>query len=87
MVLGRFVVSVYYNACYRSFFHSNNDSFQILFQTFSTSGLFHCIHKTVKTEGFFALYKGLWPSQIKAGVVSALYFTVYENICTLLLYK
>ncbi|XP_034240121.1 mitochondrial thiamine pyrophosphate carrier-like [Thrips palmi] len=54
-------------------------------QTFSTSGLFHCIRKIVKTEGILALYKGLWPSTIKAGVVSALYFTFYENTCALML--
>lgn len=54
-------------------------------QTFNTSGLFHCIHKIVKTEGYIALYKGLWPSTIKAGVVSALYFTFYENTCALIL--
>lgn len=54
-------------------------------QTFSTSGLLHCITKIVKTEGFTSLYKGLWPSLLKAGVVSALYFTFYENGCALLL--
>lgn len=54
-------------------------------QNFSTSGLFDCISKIVKTEGVIALYKGLWPSTIKAGLVSALYFTFYENSCALML--
>ncbi|KAK3930655.1 Mitochondrial thiamine pyrophosphate carrier, partial [Frankliniella fusca] len=54
-------------------------------QAFTTSGLIHCIQKIVKTEGYFALYKGLWPSTIKAGVVSALYFTFYESTCAFLL--
>lgn len=54
-------------------------------QNFTASGLLHCVVKIVKTEGYLALYKGLWPSILKASVVSALYFAVYENVCALLL--
>lgn len=49
------------------------------------NGLFDCVKLTVMEEGFLALYKGYWPSVIKAVLVTALHFTVYDEIKYLLL--
>ncbi|CAG4950765.1 unnamed protein product [Colias eurytheme] len=43
-------------------------------------GTVHCIFLTISEEGFLALYKGYGPSILKAVVVSALHFTVYDEI-------
>ncbi|XP_068618570.1 mitochondrial thiamine pyrophosphate carrier-like [Battus philenor] len=44
------------------------------------TGLFDCIKLTVTDEGFMALYKGYCPSILKAILVSALHFAVYDEI-------
>ena len=44
------------------------------------SGLFDCMIKTARIEGFRGLYKGLTPSIIKSGTVSGLHFLLYEEI-------
>ncbi|CAK1586418.1 unnamed protein product [Parnassius mnemosyne] len=44
------------------------------------SGLFDCIKLTITEEGFLALYKGYGPSVLKAILVSALHFAVYDEI-------
>lgn len=38
-----------------------------------------CLKITVKKETFFGLFKGLSPSLLKAGFVTAIHFTVYEQ--------
>lgn len=43
-------------------------------------GMINCIQLTVKEEGVLALYKGFWPSLIKAVLVSALHFAIYDEI-------
>lgn len=43
-------------------------------------GTLHCFILTINKEGFFALYKGYGPSLLKAVIVSALHFTVYDEI-------
>lgn len=48
------------------------------------NGLLHCIHLTIKNESIFGLFKGLSPSLIKAGFVTALHLTFYEQIFKLL---
>lgn len=44
------------------------------------NGTMHCIKLTVSEEGFLALYKGYVPSLLKAVIVSALHFAVYDEI-------
>ncbi|VVC96324.1 mitochondrial thiamine pyrophosphate carrier-like [Leptidea sinapis] len=50
-------------------------------------GSIHCIWLTITKEGFLALYKGLGPSIVKAIIVSALHFTVYDEIKNQLIRK
>lgn len=50
-------------------------------KNFVCTGFFDCIIKTVKYEGFRALYKGLFPSLVKASVVSSLHFVFFEQFC------
>lgn len=49
------------------------------FQKFVCNGLWDCIHLMVKEESVFGLFKGLSPSLIKAGFVTALHLTFYEQ--------
>ncbi|KAG6455144.1 mitochondrial thiamine pyrophosphate carrier-like [Manduca sexta] len=49
------------------------------------NGLLHCIKLTITEEGFLALYKGYGPSMLKAVLVSALHFAVYDEIKHLML--
>lgn len=42
-------------------------------------GSLHCIRLTISEEGLLALYKGYGPSMLKAVLVSALHFTVYDE--------
>ncbi|XP_013172030.1 PREDICTED: mitochondrial thiamine pyrophosphate carrier-like [Papilio xuthus] len=44
------------------------------------NGLLDCIKLTINDEGFLALYKGYGPSVLKAILVSALHFAVYDEI-------
>lgn len=53
-------------------------------KTFTCNGMFDCIHKIYIVEGFTGLFKGLSPSLLKAVVTSALHFSAYEYICSLL---
>ncbi|XP_053606783.1 mitochondrial thiamine pyrophosphate carrier-like [Plodia interpunctella] len=48
-------------------------------------GVFHCVRLTVTEEGMLALYKGYWPSMLKAVLTSALHFAAYDEIKSLLL--
>lgn len=50
------------------------------------SKLSDCFFKTIKTEGYSGLFKGLAPSVIKAGTFTAVYFTLYEQFCFLIAY-
>lgn len=50
------------------------------------SGVIQCFMLTIKKEGFFGLFKGLFPSLMKAGASSVIYFTTYEYACELLIY-
>lgn len=52
---------------------------------FKCSGLLHCMRQTIQKEGFFGLYKGLYPSMWKAGVTTAFHFAFYEEICRLII--
>lgn len=49
-----------------------------------TSGMFDCLIQTATKEGLLGLYKGLTPSIVKAGAMSALYFFFYEEMKTYL---
>jgi solute carrier family 25 thiamine pyrophosphate transporter 19 len=54
----------------------------ILFaQGFTCHGLLDCLWLTVRGETVAGLYKGLWPSLLKAGVTTALHFCLYEQAC------
>lgn len=55
-------------------------------ENFVCKGFFNCIIKTVKYEGFTALYKGLFPSLVKASIVSSLHFLFFEQFCNLFRY-
>lgn len=46
---------------------------------FFCSGMIDCLVRTTKREGIAGLFKGFVPSQLKAAIVSALYFTFYEQ--------
>lgn len=43
------------------------------------NGLLDCVKLTIIEEGFQALFKGYWPSMLKAGLVTALHFAVYDE--------
>lgn len=43
-----------------------------------------CLLSTVKQEGFLGLFKGLSPSLLKAGISTAIYFTMYDLVCNLI---
>ncbi|XP_034936729.1 mitochondrial thiamine pyrophosphate carrier-like [Chelonus insularis] len=53
---------------------------------FTCNGFVDCVLRTIEQERFLGLFKGLIPSQTKATVTSALYFTFYEQACILLRY-
>lgn len=44
------------------------------------NGLLDCVKITITEEGFQALFKGYWPSMLKAVLVSALHFAAYDEI-------
>ncbi|CAK1550616.1 unnamed protein product [Leptosia nina] len=44
------------------------------------NGSLQCIMLTINEEGFLALYKGYGPSLLKAVIVTALHFTVYDEL-------
>lgn len=44
------------------------------------NGSLHCIKLIITEEGFISLYKGYWPSVLKAVLVSALHFAVYDEV-------
>ncbi|XP_050438793.1 mitochondrial thiamine pyrophosphate carrier-like [Adelges cooleyi] len=48
-------------------------------EKFVCKGLVNCIRNTIMKESFFGLFKGLAPSLLKAGFVTALNFTFYEQ--------
>ena len=45
------------------------------------SGLVNCIQCLVREEGSKGLYKGLYPSLIKAALISGTMFCFYDQIC------
>ncbi|XP_032665729.1 mitochondrial thiamine pyrophosphate carrier-like [Odontomachus brunneus] len=53
-------------------------------QFFQCKGLLDCLIVTVRREGVPGLFKGLVPSQVKAVIVTALHFTAYEQVLSLL---
>ena len=48
-------------------------------------GLIHCLKTVVIEEGARGLYKGLWPSVVKAMVTVGCSFWAYELFCNLIL--
>lgn len=48
------------------------------------NGLWDCIYVTVREESIYGLFKGLSPSLLKAGFVTALHLTFYEYTLKLL---
>lgn len=48
------------------------------------NGLIHCVVVSIQEEGIRSLFKGLYPSLLKAALVSGINFCVYENVCRLL---
>ncbi|XP_069692155.1 mitochondrial thiamine pyrophosphate carrier-like isoform X2 [Periplaneta americana] len=48
---------------------------------FTCHGLLHCLWLTVKYENISGLFKGLWPSMLKAGITTSLHFGIYEQSC------
>ncbi|XP_067630188.1 mitochondrial thiamine pyrophosphate carrier isoform X2 [Eurosta solidaginis] len=47
---------------------------------------FHCIQLTMHEEGVRGFYKGMFPTLIKSGLMTAFYFTIYDR-CKHLLYE
>jgi len=47
-------------------------------------GFVHCARQIITYEGLRALYKGLWPSVVKALVTTGLHFSTYEHCITLI---
>lgn len=52
--------------------------------TRSYRGFLHCIVSVFREEGVRGMYKGLSPSLIKAGVMAASNFFIYEQVCNVL---
>lgn len=48
---------------------------------FTCRGLLDCLWRTVQVETVVGLYKGMWPSILKAAFTTALYFGIYEQTC------
>lgn len=48
---------------------------------FTCLGLLDCFWRTVRGETLMGLYKGLWPSILKAAFTTALHFGIYEQTC------
>lgn len=48
------------------------------------SGLLSCLVRVARTEGVRGLYKGLTPGLLKAAVVAGCNFSVYEQVCHML---
>ncbi|KAJ9582236.1 hypothetical protein L9F63_003365 [Diploptera punctata] len=48
---------------------------------FTCNGLLQCLYVTIRDETLLGLYKGLWPSLLKAAATSALHFCIYEQTC------
>lgn len=44
------------------------------------NGLFHCLIKTIREEGFFGMYKGFAPSMMKAALSTSLLFFLYDSL-------
>lgn len=44
------------------------------------SGVFDCLSKTLKNEGFATLYRGFWPHYIRIGPHSALVLVFFDEI-------
>jgi solute carrier family 25 thiamine pyrophosphate transporter 19 len=44
------------------------------------NGLLDCFRVTFKNEGVMGIYKGYYPSMLKAAISSGLIFFVYENL-------
>ncbi|XP_063215840.1 mitochondrial thiamine pyrophosphate carrier-like isoform X2 [Bacillus rossius redtenbacheri] len=53
-------------------------------KVFRCAGLVDCVRQVVRHEGLAGLFKGLWPSAIKAATTTALHFCIYEQVCHLL---
>lgn len=49
------------------------------------NGLLDCVKLTITEEGLQALFKGYWPSMLKAVLVSGLHFAIYDEIKNCLL--
>lgn len=49
------------------------------FQKFICNGFLDCLRLIIISETFFGLFKGLSPSLLKAGIVTALNLTLYEQ--------
>ena len=48
------------------------------------TGTWHCLKMISVQEGVRGLYKGLFPTLLKAGSISAVTFTTYEIVCHIL---
>ncbi|KAB0796854.1 hypothetical protein PPYR_10915 [Photinus pyralis] len=51
---------------------------------FSCRGMIDCCRKILRTEGPFALFKGLYPSLWKAVFTTAMHFATYEGTCKII---
>ncbi|KAL3876861.1 hypothetical protein ACJMK2_034644 [Sinanodonta woodiana] len=50
-------------------------------------GMVHCLFKVFKEEGLRGIYKGLYPSLLKAAAVSGCHMCVYDQICRLIVWS
>jgi len=44
------------------------------------NGLFNCLMKTVREEGFLGIYKGFTPSMLKAALSTSILFFLYDSL-------
>ncbi|XP_021697637.1 mitochondrial thiamine pyrophosphate carrier [Aedes aegypti] len=51
---------------------------------FVCDNMFNCMYNIVKQEGFWGLYKGLYPALLKACFMSAFYFAIYDEMVWIL---
>ena len=47
------------------------------------NGVYDCLKKTIKNEGFFALYKGFFPIWLRLAPWQIIFWTTYERLRTL----
>ena len=56
------------------------DTIKVRLQSLQYKGIFDCILRTLRTEGAFALYKGMEFPLLSVGLINAIYFGGYSTL-------